>query len=220
MSTKEQAGSKLSLENQAERIRAFAKAHEFDLIKIYNDEAESAKDLNRQAAQELLGEVRRKCVTHVIIYKLDRLTRSVRDLGDLLDLFDKYGVALMSVTDSLDTASASGRLVVNLMASVAQWEREVIAERTQVALDVKRARGEKLGGITPFGYQVLEGMLVPNPKEYVVLKVILDAKNAGYGYQVIADRLNKIGTRPRKGRRWYSSTIRSICLRAAKATKA
>ena len=68
-------------------------------------------------------------VDAVIVHKLDRLTRSVRDLADLLDLFDRSGVALVSVTESLDTSSAAGRLVLNIMVSVGQWEREVIGER-------------------------------------------------------------------------------------------
>jgi site-specific DNA recombinase len=78
----------------------------------------------------------------VIIAKLDRLTRSVKDLCSLLELFEKRGVALISVAESLDTASAAGRLVITIMAAVSQWEREAIGERTRDALWHKRRSGE------------------------------------------------------------------------------
>lgn len=218
VSTKEQAESKLSLVHQEEKIRALASAHDHNLTRIFNDAAESAKDLNRPAVQELLEEVEKGRVGHVIIYKLDRLTRSVESLGYLIRLFEKRGVTLSSVQESLDTSTASGRMVVNLLGMIAQWERETIAERTSAALSVKRSRNEKLGGIRPFGWavKVKDGLktLAPDPKETPTLKAILDARWSRKGYQEIAEDLNRRGIRPRDGSRWYASTVRAICLRA------
>ena len=88
----------------------------------------------------------------MIIAKLDRLTRSVRDLAELLELFQRRGVALVSVAESLDTGSASGRLVLNIMTAVSQWEREAIGERTRDALRHKKAKGERVGNVA-FGYR-------------------------------------------------------------------
>ena len=85
----------------------------------------------------------------VIIAKLDRLTRSVADLAELLKRFEKQRVSLVSVADSLDTSSAAGRLVLNIMVSVSQWEREAIGERTRDAMRHKRASGERVGTV-PF----------------------------------------------------------------------
>lgn len=216
VSTKEQKESKLSIIHQEQKIRAWADSQDFKLAKIFNDEAESAKDLDRPAVQELLGLVDGGKVSRVIIYKLDRLTRSVRDLGNLLERFEKNNVALSSVYETLDTASAGGRLVVNVMASVAQWERETIAERTQAALDIKRQNSEKLGGICPYGYRARQGTLHPFEEEQKVLKGILKARGEGRGYQDIAEALNEQGVKPRKGAAWYAATIRFMCLREAR----
>lgn len=213
VSTKEQAESKLSLTHQEQKIRALAVAHDHTLAKMFNDAAESAKDLNRPAVQELLREVESGKIGHVIIYKLDRLIRNVENLGFLLRLFEKKGVTLSSVSESLDTSTAGGRMVVNLLGMIAQWERETIAERTQVALDVKRGRGEKLGGIVPYGHRVRSGKLIPHDAEQKVLRAILKARKDGGGYQDIAESLNEQKVKPRKAARWYASTIRAICLR-------
>jgi len=213
VSTKEQAESKLSLTNQEEKLHAWATTHDLKIRKVYNDAAESAKDLNRPQVQQMLKDVEAGKVSQIVIYKLDRLVRSVENLGYLVRLFDKKGVTLASVQESLDTSNASGRMVVNLLGMIAQWERETIAERTQVALDVKRRNGEKLGGIVPYGYRKNGKMLKPHPKEQGVLKGILKARREGRGYQDISEALNEQGTKPRKGKRWYASTVRSICLR-------
>lgn len=213
VSTKEQAETKLSLTHQEQKIRALAEAHDHTLVRIFNDAAESAKDLNRPAMQELLAAVEKGQVGHVIVYKLDRLIRNVENLGYLLRLFEKKGVTLSSVQESLDTSTASGRMVVNLLGMIAQWERETIAERTQAAVDVKRQRGEKLGGIVPYGYRKRQKALVPHDAEQKVRRGILGARREGRGYQDIAEALNEQGVKPRSGRRWYASTVRSICLR-------
>src|SRR5215472_10094537 len=88
-----------------------------------------------------------------IVAKLDRLTRSVRDLADLLERFERRDVALMSVSESLDTRSAAGRLVMNVLMSVAQWEREAIGERTREALRHKQAQGQRVGNV-PYGFML------------------------------------------------------------------
>ena len=95
--------------------------------------------------ERLLSLVDSRAVSTVIIAKLDRLTRSVKDLAELLERFTRRGVSLVSVADSLDTRSAAGRLVLNIMVSVSQWEREAIGERTRDAMHHKRANGERVG---------------------------------------------------------------------------
>jgi DNA invertase Pin-like site-specific DNA recombinase len=223
VSTKEQAESKLSLTHQEEKIRAYAVAQDLKLTRIFNDAAESAKDLNRTAVQELLAEVEKGRIEHIIILKLDRLIRNIENLGFLLRLFEKKGVTLSAVQESLNTSTAGGRLVVNMLGSIAEWERDTIAERTFAALGIKRAKGEKLGGIRPYGWAVkaVSGTktLVPDPKEQKVRAGILSASAGGKGYQMIAEGLNAAGTKPRAGVRWYASTVRSIVLWEKKARK-
>ena len=93
----------------------------------------------------------------VLIAKLDRCTRSVADLASLIDTFSRRGVALISAAESLDTSSAGGRLVVNVLGAVAQWEREATAERTSAALQVLKQQGRATGGVAPYGFQFIAG---------------------------------------------------------------
>jgi site-specific DNA recombinase len=129
VSTEDQAREGVSLEAQVARLKAYAEAMRLgEEVRAVIDQGVSAKSLDRPALAELLVDCKAKRVSTVVCLKLDRLTRSVRDLSDLLDLFEKNGVALCSLSESLDTSTASGRLMLNLLASVSQWEREAIAE--------------------------------------------------------------------------------------------
>ena len=121
VSTDKQVDRGVSLEVQTEKIRAMAVVHGADLLDIIIDGGESAKSLNRPGMARLLALVDAGAVKAVIIAKLDRLTRSVKDLCTLLERFERRGVALVSVAESLDTGSAAGRLVLNIMTAVSQW---------------------------------------------------------------------------------------------------
>src|ERR1019366_893553 len=125
----------LSLDAQQVKITAMAALQDKTVEMIVD--AQSAKSLDRPGMARLLAMVDSGDVETVIIAKLDRLTRSVKDLGELLERFAKHSVSLVSVAESLDTGSASGRLVLNIMVSVAQWEREAIGERTATVLQHK-----------------------------------------------------------------------------------
>src|ERR1035441_6225828 len=156
VSTDKQADTGLSLQAQREKLRAMAVVHGTDLADIIVDAGESAKNLDRPGMERILDLVRGGEVDTVIVAKLDRLTRSVRDLADLLELFQRKGVSLVSVAESLDTGSAAGRLVLNIMVSVSQWEREAIGERTRDAMQHKKAKLEFNGNV-PYGYRLASG---------------------------------------------------------------
>jgi DNA invertase Pin-like site-specific DNA recombinase len=147
-----------------------AVVHGAELVEIIVDGGESAKSLQRPGMEQLLALVEGKRVDAVIVAKLDRLTRSVKDLCTLLERFERRGVALISVAESLDTGSAAGRLVLNIMTAVSQWEREAIGERTRDALSHKRQRGERVGNI-PFGSRLADDgeHLEPEPGEQASL---------------------------------------------------
>src|SRR5262249_18269207 len=139
-----------SLDAQAAKIRAMAVVQGVELVDVLIDAGESAKSLQRPGMARLLALVEARAIDTVIIAKLDRLTRSVADLAELLKRFERRGVSLVSVADALDTRSAAGRLVLNIMVSVSQWEREAIGERTKDALRHKRATGQRVGTL-PYG---------------------------------------------------------------------
>src|SRR5262245_43477626 len=155
VSTEKQADGGVSLDAQAAKIRAMAVVQGVALVETILDAGESAKSLDRPGMARVLALVDAGAIETVIIAKLDRLTRSVADLAELLKRFERRGVSLVSVADSLDTRSAAGRLVLNIMVSVSQWEREAIGERTRDALRHKRAKGERVGTV-PYGYRVAD----------------------------------------------------------------
>src|ERR1022692_1344199 len=168
VSTDKQADRGVSLEAQVEKIRAMATVHDVELVDVIVDAGESAKDLDRPGMTRVLDFVQSRAVEMVIIAKLDRLTRSVRDLAVLLEQFERRGVALVSVAESLDTSSASGRLVLNIMVSVSQWEREAIGERTRDAMRHKKAKLE-FNGNAPYGFRLAPDKrhVEPEPGEQI-----------------------------------------------------
>jgi DNA invertase Pin-like site-specific DNA recombinase len=134
----------------------------------------------------------------------------VRDLADLLDLFEKYNVALCSLSESLDTSTASGRLMLNLLASVSQWEREAIAERTAFALEHKRRQGDVYGPV-PFGYRRDGAKLVRNDEQHEVLQRIRAMRAQGHSLRRIVAWLNENGVKtPRGSSKWFVNTLHQV----------
>ena len=189
VSTDEQAKEGLSLDVQEARIRAYCDAKEWEMLRIYRDEGQSGKDLQRPGVQSLIDDLTSNGVDVVVILKLDRLTRSIRDLGTLIDdLFG--GVALASVAEGFDSSTAAGEMVMNLLGTVAQWERKVIGERTKAVLDHKADRGEWRGRI-PYGFRIGDdGKLEEDPDQ---LENIRRMKREHYRGRSIRDIAAKYG---------------------------
>jgi site-specific DNA recombinase len=203
VSTEKQADFGVSLEAQAEKVRAMAIVQGAELIDVIVDAGESAKSLDRPGMTRLMALVDARQVDTVIIAKLDRLTRSVKDLAELLERFSRRGVSLVSVAESLDTGTAGGRLVLNIMTAVSQWEREAIGERTRDAMSHKRANGERVGTV-PFGYQLAaDGLhLEMNAAEQSILSRVKELRAAGSTTRKIAEELNRLGFTTRRGTAW------------------
>jgi DNA invertase Pin-like site-specific DNA recombinase len=215
VSTEKQADFGVSLEAQSEKVRAMGVVQGAEQTEIIIDAGESAKSLNRPGMARLMSLVDAGAVDTVIVAKLDRLTRSVADLAELLKRFERRGVSLVSVADSLDTRSAAGRLVLNIMVSVSQWEREAIGERTRDAMRHKRANGERVGTV-PFGYRAAaDGVhLEADSAEQTILCRIRELRAAGYTTRQIAEGLNGQGFTTRRGTAWRFQYV-SEALKAA-----
>jgi len=150
VSTDEQAREGLSLDAQEARIRGYCVARGWQLVRLERDEGKTGKNLDRPGMQSLLSNL--DGIDVVVVSKLDRLTRSMRDLSTLVD--ERFnGVALASLSESFDSSTASGKLSMNLFGTIAQWEGEVISERTTEALAHKKTKGEHCGRI-PFGFAI------------------------------------------------------------------
>jgi site-specific DNA recombinase len=158
VSTEKQADHGVSLEAQQAKIAAYAQLYELDLVETVVDAAASAKSLERPGLKRALAMLDAGAATALLVVKLDRLTRSVADLSRLIERYFAAGkAALLSVSEQIDTRSAAGRLVLNVLASVSQWEREAIGERTSMAMRHMAAQGQYTGGPPPYGYTLRFG---------------------------------------------------------------
>jgi len=216
VSSEEQAVSGLSLEHQRAKIEAYCIATDIELVGIVDDAGKSAKNMNRPGLILALEALKSHQVDALVILKLDRLTRSVKDLGTLVETFDKYGAALVSVQDSINTQTAAGRLVLNVLGSVAQWEREAICERTAAAMAVKKAKGELVGKV-PFGYDLASDgrTLTANEAEQKAIGIMKALRSAGRSFRAICAELSERGIGTKSGGAWQAATVRNICLAAA-----
>ena len=210
VSTDKQANSGVSLEAQQEKIQAMAVVQGSTLLDMIVDAGESAKTLDRPGMARLLALVDARKVDAVIIAKLDRITRSVKDLAELLERFTRRGVALVSVAESLDTSTAAGRLVLNIMVSVSQWEREAIGERTRDAMAHMKATRQAYSP-TPYGFERNGDTLAAAGDEMGRVQQIRQWHRDGWTLRKIADELNRLGVATKNGgARWYASTVRRI----------
>lgn len=203
VSTDEQAREGFSIEAQKRRLVAFSESQDWLLSEIYIDDGYSAKDLNRPEMKRLLTDLELGRFDVVLVYKLDRLTRSTSDCDYLLKTFEAHKVAFQSCTESFETRTATGRLFIRLIADIAQWERENIGERVRFGQEQKVFEGKKPGGKHPFGYDK-QGTLIPEEAETLRrLRELYMKENLGF--KSIAIRLNAEG-RNRRGFDWRSST--------------
>lgn len=222
VSTSGQADGGVSLEAQREKLKAYALALDLELVAIVEDAGYSAKTLKRPGLQVALDHLTEGRASGLLVTKLDLLTRSVRDLGDLVDRYFGSRFSLLSVGDAVDTRSPSGRLVLNVLTSVAQWEREAGAERTREALGHLKREGVRLGapalGWTRTEERDTEGrrVVVELDEERSTVARIVALRREGHSLSSIAATLEREG-RPTKrggGCRWYRATVLRVSRRA------
>lgn len=209
VSTDMQAEEGFSLEAQKIRLQAYAESQGWTIVADYCDEGYSAKNTDRPSLQQLIRDIEQKKFDIVLVYRLDRFVRSVLDLHELLQHMERHGVKFKSATEVFDTTSATGRLFITLIATLAQWERETIAERVHMGMTKKVQSGERNGAPAPYGYNIIDGRLVVNENEAKWVKYIYD-RYGSVGSQTIAKELNSMGVRTKKGEVWSDFSVRYI----------
>ena len=147
----------------------------------------------------------------LLVVKLDRLTRSVVALSALVDRCNKQEWVLLSVGEQVDTRTAAGRMVLNILATIGQWEREAIGERTAAALAHKKTKGERVGQI-PYGWSLAtDGVhLDPHHAEQEVIRLARELREAGLSLRKVGAALERKGLLPRTGKRWHAQTVKSL----------
>jgi DNA invertase Pin-like site-specific DNA recombinase len=186
-----------SLDNQREASEAYIKSQAHEGWRLnrdrYDDGGFSGGSMERPALQKLLDDVRARRIDVIVVYKVDRLTRSLADFAKLVELFDEHAVSFISVTQSFNTTTSMGRLTLNMLLSFAQFEREITGERIRDKVAASKKKGIWMGGAVPIGYRVENRALYVvedqadfvrdlfrrylNVGSVVRLKVVLDAQN-------------------------------------------
>lgn len=213
VSTDKQADFGVSLDAQRAKVQMYAELYDVELVEVVVDAGASAKTLERKGLQTALAMLDSGKADALLVAKLDRLTRSVRDLGELLDGWfgRKDGPALLSVQEQVDTRTAGGRLVLNVLMSVAQWERETIGERTASAMAHMKAEGAYTGGRAPYGWQAdSEGQLHPVATEQAAIVLAQQLHGEGHSLRRVGALLAEAGHLPRSGGTWHGSSIRIL----------
>ncbi len=210
VSTRDQADSGASLASQRTKVEAYAVLHDLELVEVIEDAGYSAKSLDRPGMTKLLSLIRGRRIGVVVVAKLDRITRSVRDLGELIELFQRSDVEFASVADHIDTSTASGRLVLNVMGSVSQWEREAIGERTAEALAVMRSNGRRISRHAPYGYRLNGTGWVEDEREQEAVQVMRTLRAEGRSLRQIAKHLQTEGFTNRRGGQLSPQTVANV----------
>jgi DNA invertase Pin-like site-specific DNA recombinase len=198
-----------SISAQREKLKAYCVAQDWDNFKFYVDEGISAKDTNRPQLNILLNHIQQGLITTVLVYRLDRLTRSVMDLYKLLDTFDKYNCAFKSATEVYDTSTAMGRMFITIVAALAQWERENLGERVKMG-QIEKARQGEYSAKAPFGFDKNQhSKLVINESESKVVLDMVRKVEEGYSIRQLATHLDGY-VKPIRGYKWHIRTILDI----------
>lgn len=207
VSTDRQAGEGHSLDAQAARLKAYATAFGLEIVALEVDAGASAGSLDRPGLQAALKRLEAGEAGALLIVKLDRLTRSVRDLCDLVDTYFREDYSLMSVSEQIDTRSAAGRMMLNLLTTIGQWEREAIGERTSAVMQHMKASGAFTGGWPPYGFDEVNGQLVENESEQAVVRRVRELRGYGTSLRSIASSLTDVGVFARNGKPFDAKQI-------------
>jgi len=215
VSTEEQAEEGFSIKAQEQKLRSYAKIKEWPVYDIYIDPGISGKNIrDRPDLNRLIGDIKKGRVKNVLVYKIDRLTRSIADLMSLIDLFNEYDCAFNSLTESIDTQSATGRMFIKIIGIFAEFERESISERTKLGFERKAKEGLSVcTWSASYGYDRKKGEKVQtvNEKEAVIVREVFDMfVNRHMSYLEIARKLNDRHIPSKTGSVWYAVSIKDM----------
>jgi DNA invertase Pin-like site-specific DNA recombinase len=217
VSTEDQAKEGFSLSAQLDRLRSYCEARGWEIVGEYVDDGYSGRSVKRPAYQRMMAEMDKWDV--LLVMKMDRIHRNSRNFMEMMDTLRRNKREFVSMTESLDTSTAMGRFVVDIIQRIAQLESEQIGERVYYGMEQKAQtpiekldphRGEYLGFGHPYGYDYLNGRLVINPREADVVRKIFDMYANGYTIPRIVSYLNKSGVPTKKGRKWADNTVAKI----------
>lgn len=213
VSTEEQAKEGYSISAQKQRLKAFCIAQDWSIAGTYVDEGISAKDMNRPQLLQMIQDVKDGKIECVLVYRLDRFTRSVLDLYKMLEIFEKHNCKFKSATEVYDTTTAMGRMFITIVAALAQWERENLGERVRMGIYEKVRQGKYAHNRRPFGYNLdlKTSELSIRDDEAKIVRLIIDLYlNKGYGANRICKYLNERGITTRDDNAWSDTPLMQL----------
>src|ERR1700693_2466528 len=188
-----------SLHAQREACEAFIKSQAGEgwrLVRThYDDGGLSGATMERPALQRLMADIEKGLVDAVVVYKVDRLTRSLTDFAKMVEVFDARGVSFVAVTQQFNTTTSMGRLTLNVLLSFAQFEREVTGERIRDKIAASKRKGIWMGGLVPLGYEVRERQLVINDAEATTVRHIFTRYCELGSVRLLKEELDRLGVR-------------------------
>jgi DNA invertase Pin-like site-specific DNA recombinase len=191
-----------SLDAQREACESYIKSQSSEgwraVTKRYDDPAYSGGNIDRPAVQRLLRDIEAGQIDVVVVYKIDRLTRSLADFAKLVEVFDAKSVSFVAVTQQFNTTTSMGRLTLNVLLSFAQFERELASERVRDKVAASRKKGKWTGGSVPLGYVSKDKKLVVNLAEAKTVRMIFEQYLTLKSLQKVVDELNAKGTVTKK----------------------
>jgi DNA invertase Pin-like site-specific DNA recombinase len=191
-----------SLDAQREACEAFIKSQKHAgwtaVSDLYDDGGLSGGTMERAALQRLLADIKAGKVQIVVVYKVDRLTRSLADFAKIVDIFDERGASFVSVTQQFNTTTSMGRLTLNMLLSFAQFEREIAGERIRDKIAASKAKGMWMGGTVPLGYDVKDRKLIVNPAEAETVRLIFQRYTELGSVKLLQAELDRRGLRSKR----------------------
>ena len=214
VSTEKQANEGVSLEAQEAKIVTWCKANGYELVKVYVDAGISGKRMDTR--KELLAALASlKKGMALVSYSLSRLARSTKDALAIGEAVAKKKADMVSLTEQIDTTTAAGKMMFQMLSVLAEFERNLVAERTTNALQHKKRSGQKYTGQDPYGFSSIEGRLVEVKQEAEIVAEIQAARSSGSTLQSIADNLNGRGIPTKTGKTWAPATIHLLLKRSS-----
>lgn len=211
VSSLEQAEGGISLDAQREKIRQWSALHSAELLGIYEDAGVSGTVAARKGLEKALTTaIENRAV--LVVYSLSRFSRSTLDTLQMVSKLLDADANLVSISEQIDTISATGKMIFRVLSALNEFEADLGRERTKLALDYRKSKGLKTGGLVPFGYDAVgeDKKLVENPTEQRIVRIILRKKAKGMKLLAIANYLNSKGYQTKKGGKWYAQTVKNV----------
>jgi site-specific DNA recombinase len=207
----DEAHQPYSLDAQTTRLNAYISSQpDWQLVATFSDRVSGAT-LERPGLTKALTQARAGRYDLLLVYRVDRLARSVRGLAQILEDLDTAGVAFRSATEPFDTATPAGWMMVQMLGVFAEFERATIIDRVIAGMERKATKGGWTNGPPPYGYRINGDYLQPQPDEALLVAAIFDRYTRGLmGAQAIARSLNDHGHHNRSGRRWSHMSVLKV----------